>query len=321
MKKLKTPLAILLLLLMLVGCAGKPAESSEPEAPERVQAEAISFTEPELTLRDADKKTPAGLTVSPADADLSGLVWKSSDEKVVTVDAEGELTAVNAGEATVTAVLGELKAVLKVTVAQAAVEPAKPEAPVTPTGTEPYFAPAIRFDENDGCTYFGGVLIVNKSYPLPEDYDPGAILPEVMTAFNAMAAAAKKDGISLWICSGYRTYQFQKELYESYVARASKEEADTYSARPGHSEHETGLAFDINEISYSFGETPAGMWVKEHGPEYGFIIRYPKGKEAQTGYIYEPWHLRFLGTELATKVAASGLCLEEYFGIDSVYAD
>src|SRR5699024_5056985 len=99
------------------------------------------------------------------------------------------------------------------------------------------------------------------------------------------------------------------------------EMADTYSARPGHSEHQTGLAFDLNEISDAFAGTPEAEWLAEHAHEYGFIIRYPADKEDITGYSYEPWHVRYLGKEIAEKVYESGLCLEEYLGIDSVYAD
>ena len=91
--------------------------------------------------------------------------------------------------------------------------------------------------------------------------------------------------------------------------------ADTYSARPGHSEHETGLAYDIGEIDNNYGETPAGTWLAQHAHEFGFIIRYPKGKEDITKYQYEPWHVRYVGTEHAAKIYEQDLTLEEYLGI------
>ena len=109
--------------------------------------------------------------------------------------------------------------------------------------------------------------------------------------------------------------------FMTYVKRSGKAEADRYSARPGHSEHQTGLAFDLNSIDMTFADTDECAWVNKHCAEYGFIIRYPKGSESITGYMYEPWHLRYLGTETAKKVYDSGLTLEEYLGIDSKYAE
>ena len=172
----------------------------------------------------------------------------------------------------------------------------------------------------DGLTYVNGILIANKSYSLPADYNPG-VLPEAQSAFDEMAAGAAKDGIKLYIASGFRSYEYQQGLYQRYVERDGAEMADTYSARPGHSEHQTGLAFDLNEISDAFAGTPEAEWLEDHAHEYGFIIRYPADKEDITGYNYEPWHVRYLGKETAEKVYESGLCLEEYLGIDSVYAD
>ena len=171
----------------------------------------------------------------------------------------------------------------------------------------------------DGITYVDGVMIANKSYPLPESYDPG-LLPETQEAFNKMAAAAEKDGIYLFISSGYRSHFEQKVIYDDYVYTDGKKAADTYSSRAGYSEHQTGYAIDVNNPSDSFRGTDEAKWIAEHCSDYGFIVRYPEGKEKITGYEYEPWHLRYLGKKLAKKVEASGLCLEEYLGIDSKYS-
>lgn len=171
-----------------------------------------------------------------------------------------------------------------------------------------------------GATYIHGVLIANKSYALPSDYAPG-IDPEASSAFDRMAADADDEGIDLWIQSGYRSYSVQEEIYNNYVAQDGKAEADRYSARPGHSEHQTGLAFDVNSLSTSFEDTPEGKWLAQNCWKYGFIIRYPKGKESVTGYMYEPWHIRYLGEATAKAVYDSGLTLEEYLGIDSRYSD
>ena len=134
-----------------------------------------------------------------------------------------------------------------------------------------------------------------------------------------MQAAAKKDGYSLTIVSGFRSYSYQGQLYNNYVARDGKAAADTYSARPGHSEHQTGLAMDINNASSSFNNTPEAKWIAENCYKYGFILRYPKGKENITGYMYESWHVRYLGKQLAKEVCDSGLTLEEFLCIDSKY--
>lgn len=187
--------------------------------------------------------------------------------------------------------------------------------PTPPPEPEPE-GPVI--EVRNGVTYVDGILVVNKSYALPENYGNG-LTAETQKAFNNMQAAAWNDGISLWICSGFRDYWTQYNLYWSYVNRDGQWAADTYSARPGHSEHQTGLAIDINDASSNFNGTPAAKWIAAHCTEYGFIIRYPYGKQDKTGFMYEPWHVRYVGKDLAKKITKSGLCLEEYLGIDSYY--
>lgn len=173
-------------------------------------------------------------------------------------------------------------------------------------------------------TYIRGVLIANKTYGLPADYNPG-VDPEAKKALDEMIADANAElnpqGRKLWMQSGFRSYSLQKSLYERYSKRDGKAAADRYSARPGHSEHQTGLAFDFNTIDMSFDGTPECLWLAKNCWKYGFIIRYAKDKEAITGYTYEPWHVRYLGKELAKEVYDSGLCLEEFLGITSQYAD
>lgn len=173
----------------------------------------------------------------------------------------------------------------------------------------------------DGLTYVNGILIVNKTYSLPKDYDPGSLSVDAKNAFDEMQNVAKNDNIKLWIASGYRSYSLQTNLYNSYVLKDGKAKADTYSARPGHSEHQTGLAMDLNIIDSSFEGTPEAIWIEKNCYKYGFIIRYPKGKEEITGYKYEPWHVRYLGKELAEKVYNSGKTLEEYLNITSKYSE
>ncbi len=178
----------------------------------------------------------------------------------------------------------------------------------------------FKIEVKNGVTYIDGTLIANKTYSLPKNYGNG-ITKEAQSAFNSMKSAAAKDGISLKIISGFRSYNTQVNLYNNYVKRDGKAAADTYSARPGHSEHQSGLGMDINQISDTFGSTPAGKWLNNNSYKYGFILRYPKGKTNETGYMYESWHFRYVGVELATKLYNNGnwITLESYYGITSKY--
>lgn len=174
--------------------------------------------------------------------------------------------------------------------------------------------------QKNGITYVDGLLLVNKTYPLPKSYAPGGLTPETQAAFNEMKSGAAKDGYSLWVCSGYRSYDYQNTLYWGYVNReGSQAEADRFSARPGHSEHQSGLAADINYASRYFNGSPEAEWLKANAWKYGFIIRYPEDKEEITGYRYESWHVRYVGKELSKILTESGLTVEEYYGVTSQY--
>ncbi len=172
----------------------------------------------------------------------------------------------------------------------------------------------------NGVSSINGVIIANKSYSLPESYGDG-LTSATETAFNEMKNAAAEDGITLEIVSGYRSYSDQEKLYNSYVEQYGQEEADTFSARPGYSEHQLGEAMDLNDVSQAFAETEAYSWLQEHAVEYGFILRYPQDKQDETGYIGEPWHYRYVGESLAKELYNDGdwITIEEYFGIDSSY--
>ena len=181
-------------------------------------------------------------------------------------------------------------------------------------------------------------VIVNKKRGIPIDYKPEIIVPNVrlrlarssqqmqisdtITAnIQAMFAKASQDGVTLVFGSGYRSGALQQQFYNSYVTKDGRQAADTYSARPGHSEHQTGLAFDVTSpnqtchLEICFADTKQGRWVKSNAHQYGFIIRYQQNKQAITGYQYEPWHLRYVGKELATEVYKAQLTLEEFFGL------
>ncbi len=132
-------------------------------------------------------------------------------------------------------------------------------------------------------------------------------------AFMQMADAARADGIELKNVSGYRSYAVQDGLYKMYVARDGETQADTYSSRAGYSEHQAGLATDINWVDTDFETTPAFAWLQEHAAEYGFILRYPKGMGYVTGFDYEPWHYRYVGPEVAKQVKDEGITYDEYY--------
>lgn len=179
-------------------------------------------------------------------------------------------------------------------------------------------------------------VLVNKLNKLPEHYKPqDLIYPDIPFTFKekiekrkmraAAAAAIEKlfagadqDGVKLLGVSAYRSHEVQASLFNHYVKSDGYEAAKTYSAVPGTSEHETGLAIDVTggdgkcAAEECFKGTAEAVWLQNHAAEYGFIIRYPKGKEAITGYQYEPWHLRYVGRKIAAEIMQSGITLEEY---------
>ena len=172
----------------------------------------------------------------------------------------------------------------------------------------------INVIENVEITYIKGILLVNKKYHLPANYNPG-VNGEAYNALKRLQNDASNVGYGLPLLSGFRSYNDQKYLFNSYVAKDGEAVASTYSARPGQSEHQTGLAFDIGKISDSFGDTDSGKWLANNAHKYGFIIRYLKGKESITGYKYEPWHVRYVGENAATEIYNMGVTLEEYLGV------
>ena len=184
-------------------------------------------------------------------------------------------------------------------------------------------------------------VLVNHLYTLPADYVPeDLVAPDVEFSFPYMADkrlmrsdaaaaleelfdAASKEGIRLTAISGYRSYDRQKTIYLYNVNKSGQDYANLYSAPPGHSEHQTGLTMDVSSVSnnldltYSLADLPEGQWLAEHSHLFGFIIRYPEDKEEITGYAYEPWHLRYVGVEMASYLYEHNLTLDEYYGISA----
>ncbi|WP_244444815.1 M15 family metallopeptidase [Paenibacillus camerounensis] len=208
----------------------------------------------------------------------------------------------------------------------------RPAATAKPSGGSGSEGAELTAAEPDSVT-----VMVNKQYKLPDGYKPADLVyPEVpflfsekiekrmmrktaASALEKMFAGAKSDGIHLAGVSAYRSEKTQTTLFNNYVKRDGEDKARTYSAVPGHSEHQTGLAIDISgsdgkcAAESCFGGTKEAEWLAAHAAEYGFIIRYPEGKQAITGYKYEPWHVRYVGQEIAGDIAERGITLEEYY--------
>ena len=182
--------------------------------------------------------------------------------------------------------------------------------------------------------YESDMILVNKEYGLPKDYVPSDLTPVNVTfaqgvaeskkqmradaakALEEMFAAALEDGIELLGISGYRSYYTQRNIYERRLKETGEEHVSRYNAKPGHSEHQTGLAMDVGcpgylDLTERFADTEAYRWLKANAHLYGFIIRYPENGEEETGYAFEPWHVRYVGEE-ATAIWESGMTLEVY---------
>ncbi|NBU33235.1 D-alanyl-D-alanine carboxypeptidase family protein [bacterium] len=213
---------------------------------------------------------------------------------------------------------------------------------VTTTQTQSQLSTNTSFNSKQYSTTDPGSIwvIVNKQTPLPLTYEPRDLLvPAVPLRLGAAEMQMKirsitavdltqlftdsnAAGLQLQFGSGYRSAAYQKVLYDGYVSSMGKSEADRSSARPGHSEHQTGLALDFTRIDGKchldtcFADTEEGKWLAQNAYKYGFILRYSVDKEAITGYMFEPWHYRYVGKELAAQMHTTGIkTLEEFFNI------
>lgn len=196
----------------------------------------------------------------------------------------------------------------------------------TPTPTPTPTFDKSQFSIDDPASLW---VVVNKTRPLnPKNYAPalaalnlpggGQMRPEAAAALTQMFADYQaQSGAQLKVVSPYRSYDTQVRTYNGWVNRLGQAQADRQSARPGYSEHQTGLAVDINTgADQGFGSSPAGMWLAANSYKYGFIVRYPDGLESITGYEYEPWHFRYIGVALATEMHNTGVqTLEQFFGL------
>jgi zinc D-Ala-D-Ala carboxypeptidase len=336
--------AILLLSSVLAGCSltspgskpeGTPSASAPTESPDKNSSsrkDPISELKVEISAGSVSPGGKLTITVSgispkgtkPLTAS-NGLTFISTNPAVISVDQDGHAqaasTAKTGDKADITIQYEQLRSTVSVQV-KASLEDtievnAKGEAIVT-NATEP-------------------TVVVNKQRSLPEGFvPPNLVEPNVRFSFREknekrlmqevaaealeqLFAKADQDKIKLYGISAYRSYKTQKSLFEYYVRTQGEQTARQYSAEPGKSEHQTGLTIDVSSASAnfaleeSFAATPEGKWLAEHCAEFGFIIRYPKGKELITGYNYEPWHIRYVGPSIAQEIMGKGLTLEEFF--------
>ena len=293
MKRISKITLILMAAASMTAC-GKVGERSSlpiPQQPAATVTEAATGTSAEESITAADTTTTAA-------ADSSETVTTTSADTEAATEAPAANTATGSSDNTAAA-------------------PAQQQSAQTSSSSDNYGPAPVQYDI-PGLTYINGVLIANKSYSLPADFAPG-LDSTCYNQFCKLSSAAAQEGLNIYLSSGFRSYDYQAQIYNNYCARDGQAAADTYSARPGYSEHQTGLAIDVNQIDDSFIGTPEAIWLENHCHEFGFILRYPQGKQDITGYQYESWHIRYVGTDLATQIHASGLTLEEYFGIDSYY--
>lgn len=329
--------------VLLAGCGdGKPANSAVPSDSAKPAASAaaipsngkeavsgIGFGADETVVAPGASRQLSlfGKTGKTDKLDVTGnagVQWSSGSPDIVRVDAHG---SVQAGPKAVTGSAAKITAAYKGFTAELTVK--------------------IKYSLADTVTVSGGkafvnnpddlAVVVNKKRALPETYAPKDLTePKVPFSFSgknekrtlrkdAAAALEKlfqlagKDGFKLYGVSGYRSYATQKAIYDNNVKTQGKAEADKVSAQPGQSEHQSGQAIDVSSASAnfgleeSFGATAEGKWLAAHAHEAGFIIRYPLGKESVTGYAYEPWHIRYVGEEIAKEIHEKGWTLEDYF--------
>ena len=293
MKRISKITLILMAAASMTAC-GKVGERSSLPIP---QQPAATVTEA-ATDTTAEESTTAADTTTTAAADSSETVTTTSADTEAATEAPAANTATGSSDNTAAA-------------------PAQQQSAQTSSSSDNYGPAPVQYDI-PGLTYINGVLIANKSYSLPADFAPG-LDSTCYNQFCKLSSAAAQEGLNIYLSSGFRSYDYQAQIYNNYCARDGQAAADTYSARPGYSEHQTGLAIDVNQIDDSFIGTPEAIWLENHCHEFGFILRYPQGKQDITGYQYESWHIRYVGTDLATQIQNSGLTLEEYFGIDSYY--
>lgn len=297
----------------------KPVSSAkqEPKADTNTTAASSKTQPPTISISLSEDVLYVGagaviyVTTTP---ESSWYTLTCSDASVATLNNDGTLTALKAGECTLTASVDGHSGVTASVSLKVVPAPSEEENSGENSGN------GESNSENNSeyeSVYINDILIVNKTYSIPASYDPGGLTEETQTAFAELVnAAAAEAGFSLYSLSDYRSYDEQDELYHQYIAMYGQAGADAICSKPGHSEHQTGMAIDVASAATSyFPGTAEASWLQNNCARFGFILRYPYGKEHITGYSYEAWHIRYVG-DAAQDIMNSGLCLEEYLGVN-----
>ena len=291
-----------------------PGNTTEQESAQAMDATATARPHSTLTTEGTWTESPAQTAEAPERV-----------EPPATLDTAGSATPKATGQPS-------MEPSPRATSEVSKIEASLPDASAEPPEThDDDAAETADLDSPDSLT-----VIVNKLRPLPEEFVP-ADLVELPAAFGSgthtlqqeaaeaaenLFAAAHQDGIDLTVISAYRSFEYQQELYDNYVAQHGTEMTNEMSAMPGHSEHQTGLALDVDTpggqdtLRQSFGDTDAGQWLVDHAHEFGFVIRYPQDAEDVTGFHYEPWHLRYFGEQYAQEIVDGSGVAETEFGIE-----
>lgn len=331
----------LMLIRMRSGTSSAETEQNVTETQPESESESISESESESETETESETLPPGMVsgmtlsfyhaflhvsdsavmpvvrMSPENAVDTSRIWSSSDLQIASVNETGMINPVSPGECTiyVTSVSNpDVFAEISVIV--------YPDEEPLPNPGEIVCSGSPRDDIQviGGITYVNGIMIVNKTYPLPDSYNPQGMTPETAQAFAELRQAASDEaGLYLFSHSDFRSYQTQVYVYGDYANQYGSEAADTFSARAGYSEHQSGLCIDVNWPGDDFNDTPEAVWLEQNCARFGFVIRFPRDKEALTGYKYESWHIRYVGQEIAQEIMQNGLCLEEYLHVDSEY--
>ncbi|WP_164670874.1 D-alanyl-D-alanine carboxypeptidase family protein [Virgibacillus doumboii] len=335
-KKLAAALALFALLFIITACGddesnndqtAEPAPSSEKE--DTTNKEAPEENTPELP-KTTLHKTDQGDAVESLQEILNELGYSLSVNGTFDVITTWALTDFQLQQ----------DAILPTGVYDTATKEALKKSLESDAAAKP--ASALAKPDNDKSVVSNPheiLTLVNKEHALPADFVPkNLVVPDVLfpfeeflpkkqmrqvaaTALEDMFQAADNAGLKLFAQSGYRSYDRQDAIFASNVEAYGEEAANNFSARPGESEHQSGLTMDVTsqdvgfKLIVEFGKTDEGKWLQQHAGEYGFIIRYPKGKEEITQYQYEPWHLRYVGQEAAMEITEKRITLEEYLGV------
>lgn len=288
----------------------------------RYPVSSITLSVTSVQLAVGQSKQPI-VTMHPSNASDKSERWNSSNPAVATVDGSGSIRAVAPGKCTVTvasvsdpAVTADVAVI--VSAAASTSPPPSSQKPEEPAGE---FA---AWNRSHGFS----MMVINRDNPIPEGYRPQIctyqsfqVDERALPHLKELLSDAYEAGAGLWVASGYRDIALQTRLYnrkvdlflnQGYDEAEARAKAATIVAKPGTSEHNTGLSVDFNNVDTDFCQTKGYRWLMAHAADYGFIQRYPTGKEDITHVIYEPWHFRYVGVENAKAIRDSGLCLEEY---------